>query len=192
MSLFNLMPKKDIYLIVGLGNIGEEYRLTRHNVGFLFLDFLAENLGFKFSGSVEKFNNLVLLKPDTYMNKSGIAVKRVSNFYKIEPKNIIVIYDDLDLAYKTIRFRAKGSCAGHRGMKSVIEELGTQLIPRIRIGIGRKERVEARDYVLSNFDSEELLCLPKIFEAVKSCLETFLNEGEDETLKKCGTVKITT
>ncbi|AWB09654.1 peptidyl-tRNA hydrolase, PTH1 family [Thermodesulfobium acidiphilum] len=190
MNLTRLSSKQELYLIVGLGNIGKEYTLTRHNVGFLFLDFLFENLGFNFSKFEEKINNLIFLKPDTYMNRSGIAVRKVSDFYKIDHKNIIVIYDDLDLEFKTIRFRSKGSSAGHKGMQSIIEELGTQLIPRIKIGIGRKEGVKARDWVLSNFDNTELSCLPKIFESVATCLEIFLEKGENEALMKCGKVKV--
>ncbi|AEE13925.1 Peptidyl-tRNA hydrolase [Thermodesulfobium narugense DSM 14796] len=190
MSLIRLSTKQELYLIVGLGNIGKEYALTRHNVGFLFLDFLSENLGFKFSGFEAKINSLIFLKPDTYMNRSGIAVKRVSDFYKIAHKNIIVIYDDLDLDFKTIRFRPKGSSAGHKGMESIIEELGTQLIPRIKIGIGRKDGVKPKDWVLSNFDDAELSYLPKIFESAAMCLEIFLERGENEALMKCGKVKI--
>ncbi|MEO1784812.1 aminoacyl-tRNA hydrolase [Thermodesulfobium sp. 4217-1] len=190
MNLDCLFDKKEIFLIVGLGNIGQEYSLTRHNIGFLFLDFLADSLGIKLSGYKTKINNLIFLKPTTYMNRSGIAVQEVSSFYKIEPKNIIVIYDDMDLDFKTIRFRPKGSSGGHKGIGSIIDILGTDSIPRIKIGIGREKNAEAKDYVLSRFNSDEMLYLPEIFDAAKNCLEIFLEKGASLALEKCGRVKI--
>jgi PTH1 family peptidyl-tRNA hydrolase len=190
MNLDDLSKKKEIFLIVGLGNIGQEYNLTRHNIGFLFLDFIADSFGFRLSGYKTKIGNLIFLKPTTYMNRSGIAVQEVSNFYKIESKNIIVIYDDMDLDFKTIRFRSKGSSGGHKGIESIIEMLGTDLISRIKIGIGREKNAEAKDYVLSKFNSDELLYLPKIFYAAKNCLEIFLDIGPSAALEKCGRIKI--
>jgi PTH1 family peptidyl-tRNA hydrolase len=177
-----------VKLVVGLGNPGKEYEKTRHNVGWWVLDEVSKELGISFSR--EKFNSLYgetklngekvfFLKPLTYMNRSGESVSRFARFFKIEPKDILVIYDDLDLPLGKVRLRLKGSSGGHRGVQSVIESLGTQEFPRIRVGIGRPERKEeVVDYVLSPFKEEEL---PLIEEAVKraaSCVLEILRKGE--------------
>ena len=136
-----------MYLIVGLGNPGREYESTRHNAGFLVVDRLAEKMGI--SVSTRKFlgftgsgmlggEKVLLLKPQTYMNASGESVRAAADFYKLEPAQVIVVYDDISLDVGSVRIRAKGSAGGHNGMKSIIAHLGTEEYPRVRVGIGDK------------------------------------------------------
>jgi len=183
-------------LIVGLGNPGREYEKTRHNVGWWVLDRVAERLGVEISR--EKFNALygelrlpegkaVLLKPLTYMNRSGEAVGQFARFFKVEPQEILVIYDDLDLPLGTLRLRLKGSSGGHRGVESIIQALGTKDFPRLRVGIGRPERKEeVVNYVLSPFKGEELPLVKEAVERAAECVIQALEGGITNTLiNKC-------
>jgi len=150
-------------LIVGLGNPGKEYALTRHNVGFMVVNAMILDLGLKtqakFKGEIAQTNinaeAVILFKPHTYMNASGEAVRLVTDFYKIDPKDILVIYDDLDLPVGKIRLREKGSAGGHNGMKSLIQHLGTDVFPRLRIGIDKNPMYDTKDYVLGRFNKQE-------------------------------------
>jgi PTH1 family peptidyl-tRNA hydrolase len=172
-------------IVVGLGNPGREYEWNRHNIGFLAVDFLVNEFGCSASGKKWKsevfqgrlFNqSAVLLKPQTFMNLSGQAVQAVLGFYKMLPQDVLIIYDDFDLPFGTVRFREKGSAGTHNGMKSVLVELGTVDVPRLRLGIGPKP--EGRDvsgFVLSDFSLSEKQGLNGMFEATKPFLETFLN-----------------
>ena len=185
-----------IKLVVGLGNPGKEYEKTRHNVGWWVLDELAQRLGFSFDR--EKFKGaygearvngqkVLFLKPLTYMNRSGESVSQFVRFFKLKPSEVLLIYDDLDLPVGKVRVRAKGSSGGHRGVQSVIDSLGTDEIPRVKVGIGRPAtKEEVVDYVLSPFGEGEL---PTVEEAVKraaDCVETLLKEGvSQKTLSKC-------
>lgn len=147
-------------LIVGLGNPGKKYAETRHNIGFMVLDSLADKAGVHFADEkrwktqIAKDGMRYLLKPQTFMNESGVAVAKVAAFYKIEPAEVLVVYDDLDLPLGRLRLRGAGSAGGHNGMRSIISHLGTQSFPRLRIGIGRAER-EAVGHVLGKFRTEE-------------------------------------
>ncbi len=152
-------------LIVGLGNPGREYRDNRHNIGFMLLDRLAVKLDVRFTrlqsqalvapGMYEQ-RKVILAKPQTFMNLSGRAVQGLVRFYKLPLEALLVAYDDLDLPAGVIRLRPDGGSAGHRGMESIIEHLGTDRFPRLRLGIGRPPgRMEARDYVLQDFSAEE-------------------------------------
>ena len=158
--------KSDSWLIVGLGNPGKEYERTRHNCGFNAIDMLAENLGCKidkgkFQGlycqTTYKGNKLFLLKPQTYMNASGRSVLQMSAYFHIPPERIIVMFDDISLEPGRLRIRADGSAGGHNGVKSVIEELGSQTFPRVKIGVGAKPHPEhdLADWVLSTFSAGE-------------------------------------
>ena len=158
--------KSDSWLIVGLGNPGKEYERTRHNCGFNAIDMLAENLGCKidkgkFQGlycqTTYKGNKLFLLKPQTYMNASGRSVLQMSAYFHIPPERIIVMFDDISLEPGRLRIRADGSAGGHNGVKSVIEELGSQTFPRVKIGVGAKPHPEQdlADWVLSTFSVGE-------------------------------------
>ena len=152
-------------LIVGLGNPGEEYARTRHNTGFLTMDALAERLNVRvrrrsFNALTEKLvhkgEQVILMKPQTFMNNSGEAVGKAVRYYHLDPaKDVLVIYDDLDLPAGKIRLREKGSAGGHNGIKSIIAHLGTSDFCRIRVGIGSRSRNDTIDFVLSESHGEE-------------------------------------
>jgi PTH1 family peptidyl-tRNA hydrolase len=155
-------------LIVGLGNPGQEYKETKHNVGFWVIDFFASREGLSlsdkkgkalvgrgsFKGAGEEIQFL-LAKPQTFMNRSGESVREILTFFKIPLSNLIVIYDDLDLELGRIRVRTQGRSGGHRGIESIIAEVGSDQFVRVKIGIGRDPRWDAADYVLAPFKSGE-------------------------------------
>lgn len=156
-----------MYIIAGLGNPGREYEITRHNIGFHFIDYLADKCKVKVSKL--KFRSLyaqaaignekvILLKPQTYMNLSGEAIRDFAAFYKLAPENIIVICDDINLDRGNIRIRPKGSDGGHNGLKSIIYQLKSDGFVRIKMGVGANvnERAPLADYVLGRFGSEEI------------------------------------
>lgn len=152
-------------LIVGLGNPGKEYEQTRHNSGFMVMDAIADQLNIemnqnKFKALVGKGNvngqSVLLMKPQTYMNLSGEAVRSAIDFFHIDVEDILVIYDDLDLPVGKIRLREKGSAGGQNGMKNIIAHLHTQEFNRIRVGIGKDPRIPVVDYVLGKFRSNEI------------------------------------
>lgn len=152
-------------LIVGLGNPGKAYKDTRHNVGFMFVDNVAKKLNLKFSLDKAKkceivqtnigLEKVIFIKPQTYMNLSGDSVIAVKNFYKIDVEDILVIYDDLDLETGKIRIRPNGSSGGHKGIQSIITNLGTQNIKRVRIGIDKVSSDKTVDYVIGNFSKAD-------------------------------------
>ena len=170
-------------LIVGLGNPGTTYAQTRHNIGFLIVETLAkkEETSFlpqkKYKGEIAKIQKeqikTILLKPSTFMNKSGESVLTVMQFYHIDPKELLVIYDDADLAFGKIRDRHTGSSGGHRGMQSIIETLGTQDIARLRIGIGRPKNtlIPLEEWVLQEWAPEEKERLKEIIPSICDKLE---------------------
>lgn len=182
------------FLITGLGNPGREYRDTRHNVGFMLLDRLAERFKLRFTrlesqALVTKAEyegkRLVLAKPQTFMNLSGRPVGALTRFYKIPHSNLLVVYDDVDLPFGTLRMRPGGGSAGQKGMGSIIERLGSDAFPRLRIGIGRPPgRMEAADYVLQEFSKAEkeqaLIILDRAVEAVL----TFVSTGIDQAMNQ--------
>ena len=158
--------KTDSWLIVGLGNPGKEYERTRHNCGFMAIDALADKLGCKIDKSkfqglygqtTYKGNKLFLLKPLTYMNLSGRSILQLSAYYKIPPSRIIVLFDDISLEPGRLRIRGDGSAGGHNGIKSIIQELGSQDFPRVKIGVGGKPnpQQDLADWVLSGFDGQD-------------------------------------
>lgn len=152
-------------LVVGLGNPGPRYAKNRHNIGFQIVDDLAKTHGLAFSKSEHKAETahgyidrqrIILAKPQTWMNDSGRSVAPLARFYKVEPQDVLVVYDDLDIPLSAIRFRETGSSGGHRGVGSIIQNLGTDAFPRLRIGIGRPPgRMDAAAYVLQDFSDEE-------------------------------------
>jgi len=173
-------------LIVGLGNPGRQYAHNRHNVGFQCLDRLAQARGLSFAQRRAKASlvlgkiadvGVVLAKPLTYMNLSGQAVGQLVSFYKLSLEDILVIYDDLDLPLGTIRLRPEGGSGGHKGMRSIIEALGSQAFPRLRVGIGRPLDNDAVSYVLSDFTADEQITLESAYEKVVAAVELFLREG---------------
>ena len=178
-----------MYLIVGLGNPGREYDKTRHNAGFDTLDVLADML----NTSVEekKFKGLygrgliggekvILLKPQTFMNLSGESVREAADFYKIDPEHIIVIYDDISLEPGQLRIRRKGSAGGHNGIKNIIANLGTDVFPRIKIGVGEKpKKYDLADYVLGHFSKEDRELMEEGYDRADHAVGMILN-GEIE------------
>lgn len=146
------------HLVVGLGNPGKSYAYNRHNIGFMFLDYITQDKGWKsgHSGLYCKRDRVIFLKPSTYMNNSGISVASMAKFYQISTNNIIVIHDDIDISLGDIRTKQGGSAAGHNGLKSIDKHV-SQLYWRIRIGVGRPkiEGMAVADYVLQNFASKE-------------------------------------
>lgn len=167
-------------IIVGLGNPGKEYANTRHNVGFLFVDSLKEKLDlpeFKpdkhfdalITDGVMNGEKILVAKPQTFMNLSGEAVQKLVNFYHVEPQNLWVVYDDVDLAIGTMRIRKEGSAGTHNGMKSIIEHLGFQNFPRLRIGIESRGEMAPNEqdlssFVLHPFSKEEMPLVQKVIE----------------------------
>jgi len=166
-------------LIIGLGNPGKEYAKTRHNVGFMVIDALAKNLGVdfklnkKFQAEIAVIKNgkeeIVLAKPQTFMNLSGISTRAILDFYKIKPKDIIVIHDDKDILFGEVKYQSDRSAAGHNGIKSLIEHLGTQDFARIRIGVAWEDKEKMGDtanFVLMNFTKTELTSLEDIIKEI--------------------------
>ncbi|MDD2693758.1 MAG: aminoacyl-tRNA hydrolase [Candidatus Gracilibacteria bacterium] len=175
--------------IVGLGNPGKEYVNTRHNVGFFMVDQIRTSFGFddwqdsKFHGVIATGmlgqEKAFLLKPTTFMNLSGQGVASLVNFYKLNPKtDILVISDDIDMEFGKVRFRAKGSHGGQNGLRSIIEQLGTDEFARIKIGIGRDERYSVSDWVLSQFQKDEKEVLAtEVFSKVESSINEWLGDS---------------
>ncbi len=151
-------------IVVGLGNPGIEYAATRHNVGFMVVDSFAEK--HSVAGWKSNFHALIgetkidgekvlLVKPQTFMNLSGQAVLAVMQFYKVDKEDLLVIYDDMDLPTGAVKLRQKGSCGGHNGMRDIIRLLGTEQISRLKVGIGKSEYAQGKDFVLGKFSAEE-------------------------------------
>ncbi len=179
------------YLVAGLGNIGPEYELTRHNIGFLVLDRLADNqkVSFKTERLADhaevkyKGRQLHLIKPNTYMNLSGKAIAYWLQELKISKENLIVIVDDLALPFGTLRMRTKGSSAGHNGLKNIEELLGGQDYTRIRFGIGNEfGKGQQVDYVLSNFSQKEFEELPSIMDRTIEMVYSYSTIGPERTM----------
>lgn len=180
------------YLIAGLGNPGKEYRETRHNIGFMTVDRIAEQLGVIFTRTQSKAlitdahyqgQRIYLAKPQTYMNASGQAVGALLKFYKIPLANLLVAYDDVDLPFETIRIKPSGGSAGHRGMKNIIQQLGTQEFPRLRLGVSRAYgSKQAADYVLKSFSNEEREFLSVYLDRAAEAALAYISEGIDRAM----------
>lgn len=178
-----------MYLIVGLGNIGKEYDGTRHNIGFEVIDYLSAKKGITvkkkeqngLTGVYHEFGEKILLaKPTTYMNNSGLCVAGLVNFYQVPPENLLVIYDDIDLATGAVRIRQRGSAGTHNGMRSIIQHLGSQDFPRIRIGTGRpKEGADLVHFVLGRFAKSELPLMENAVTEAARGIDYFVKDGVD-------------
>lgn len=194
-----MMEEKSVYVIVALGNPGKKYEMTRHNIGFMTLQAFAESEGWKFKEE-GRFQALVakgtltekkgektvfLLMPTTYMNLSGVAVKAFLDYYRLAPKHIIVVNDDVELPFKSMRLRPKGSAGGHNGLKSIEASLNTVHYARLRLGIGRSNKKESlADYVLDNFSQEEMGDLPSFIKRGVEALNYILENGIAEAMQK--------
>ena len=181
------------YLIVGLGNIGAEYAGTRHNIGFKVLDALAEASNAVFTtaryGDVaelkHKGRTLILLKPSTYMNLSGKAVRYWMEAEKIAPENLLVVSDDIALPFGTLRLRPKGSAGGHNGIKSIIAHLGTEVFPRVKVGVGQKPRqYDLADYVLGHFSREEREQMAEGYRHAAEAVKYMVTDRVDEAMNE--------
>ncbi|MBU2611500.1 MAG: aminoacyl-tRNA hydrolase [Chloroflexi bacterium] len=187
------MPE-NTFLIVGLGNPGREYRENRHNIGFMLVDRLALKLETRFtrlqakslvSSAIYRGNKIILAKPQTYMNLSGQSVQGLLRFYKLPLTNLLVAHDDLDLPPGTIRIRPDGGSAGQKGMASILERLGTDEFPRLRLGIGRPPgQMQAPDYVLQDFSSGEMALISETLDRAVEAALTFVTEGLDAAMNK--------
>ncbi|RLC86753.1 MAG: aminoacyl-tRNA hydrolase [Chloroflexi bacterium] len=182
------------YLIAGLGNPGPKYTANRHNIGFRCLERLAAAHDLAFDrrqkrarvalGTIQG-RRVVLAKPQTFMNESGRAVAPLAHFYKVPLERLLVVYDDLDLPLGTIRLRPEGGSGGHKGMRSIIEHLGSQEFPRLRIGIGRPPgQMDPAAYVLQDFSTEEETLLDEVLERAVAAIETWLTEGIEAAMER--------
>ena len=179
------------YLIAGLGNIGPEYALTRHNAGFMVLDRLAAEHDFRFSFErlayvaewKHKGRQLYFIKPTTYMNLSGRAVRYYLDAFKVPTENLLVVVDELQLELGTLRLKAKGSHGGHNGLRHIEETLGTSQYPRLRFGIGNNfPRGRQVDYVLNPFTNQEMTELPAILDRAGEMVLSFCTLGIQQTM----------
>ncbi|QCX33744.1 aminoacyl-tRNA hydrolase [Caloramator sp. E03] len=181
-----------MYIVAGLGNPGKEYENTRHNIGFMVLDFLAKKLDFniskiKFKGltgeCVIENEKIIFLKPSTYMNLSGDSIREAVDFYKIPLSNLIVVYDDVDIMFGKIRIRPSGSDAGHNGMKSIIYQLNSNEFPRIRVGIGAANK-NMISHVLGSFSENEREILQDIIQVAGDAIIDIIKNGIQYSMNK--------
>jgi len=188
------MPEDRFQLIVGLGNPGAAYRLTRHNVGYMVVDRLALRHGI--SLDKQKFNNIfgsgkvdgrhvILAKPMTFMNLRGPSGRDLAHFFNLDKENLLVIHDDIDLAFGKIKIKQKGGDGGHNGVKSLIEAFGSGEVARVRIGIGRPDtKQEVKGYVLSRFDASQEEVLDEVITMAQDAVETLLLKGLKEGMNR--------
>ncbi|MGD2104558.1 MAG: aminoacyl-tRNA hydrolase [Anaerolineae bacterium] len=182
------------YLIAGLGNPGRKYAKNRHNVGARCIERLAADHDLPFNRRQKSANlalgailqhPVALVKPRTYMNRSGRPIAALASFYRVPLDRLLVVYDDLDLPLGTTRMRPSGGSGGHRGMRSIINQLGRRDFPRLRIGIGRPPgRMDPADYVLQDFSDQEENLLAKTLDQATAAIETWLGEGVDEAMTR--------
>jgi PTH1 family peptidyl-tRNA hydrolase len=184
----------DTFLLIGLGNPGRDYKDTRHNFGFMLIDRIAVRLnarGLKVQSkaivtdATYEARKLILAKPQTYMNLSGQSVQGLVHFYKIPLTNVMVLSDDLDIPFGTIRIRAAGGPGGQRGLSSVIESLGTKDFPRLRLGIGRPPgRMDPANFILQNFSRDEMKSISEILDAGSDAVFEFVSKDLNAAMNK--------
>jgi peptidyl-tRNA hydrolase, PTH1 family len=184
-----------VWIIVGLGNPGEQYARTRHNIGFNCVTHLAQRHGLtiqkkRANAQIGEGNiggqRVVLVKPMTYMNRSGLAVSELCHWYKVDPaQDLLVIYDDMDLPFGKLRIRLRGSAGTHNGMRSLVSQLGSQNFPRLRVGVGgRPDGKDACSHVLGTFRPEERAALPALYDLVSDAVETALGETIETAMNR--------
>ena len=199
-DLFKSIEKKTetrpvTHIVAGLGNPGEKYANTRHNAGFIAIDYIAKKLGVRVDRV--KFHALVgecelggrrvlLMKPETFMNSSGVAIGEAAAFYKIPPENIIILHDEISFDAGIIRIRRKGSAGGHNGLKSIIEHLSSEAFPRIKIGVGQKPSpdYDLVDWVLGKFPKDALLAIEERLDDIASATELMVCGEIDLAMNK--------
>lgn len=199
-DLFKQIEKKPdtapvTYIVAGLGNIGKQYERTRHNAGFLAIDYIAEKCGVKidrvrFRSTVAEANiggkRVLLMKPSTLMNNSGLAIGEAAAFYKIPPEQVIVLHDEISFDPGIIRIRRKGSAGGHNGLKSIIAHLPGEDFPRIKIGVGKKPTPEydLADWVLGKFSEADIKAISDRFADISDAVEDIIKGNIDAAMNK--------
>jgi len=188
------MTPEQTYLLIGLGNPGREYADTRHNFGFMLIDRIAVRLnarGMKVQSKAIITNasfeerKLILAKPQTFMNLSGQSVQGLVHFYKLPLSNVMILSDDLDLPFGTIRIRASGGPGGQRGLSSILERLGTKDVPRLRLGIGRPPgRMDPSNYVLQNFSKSDMQAISEILDRAADAVLAFVSDGLNKAMNE--------
>ncbi len=182
-----------MFAIIGLGNPGARYESTRHNVGFEVVEYIARQKGIKIQKMKHKAligectigtEKVLLIKPQTYMNLSGEAVRSIMEFYKIPLSHIMVIYDDVDLSCGQVRIRMQGSSGTHNGMRSILSHVHSEGFPRIRIGIGKSDRIPLADFVLSRFSSEEIPLIEAAVIKSAEAVESYISEGIERAMNR--------
>ena len=199
-DLFKKIEQKEdptplTYIVAGLGNPGDEYKLTRHNIGFLAIDYIAEKCGVRIDRV--KFHALtaeariggvrvLLMKPTTFMNNSGVAIGEAATFYKVPPENVIVLHDEISFAPGLFRIRRKGSAGGHNGLKSIIAQLGSDAFPRVKIGVGQKPSpdYDLVNWVLGRFPKTDLDLIGAKYPDIYSSVELMVMGKIDEAMNK--------
>ncbi|MBN2876747.1 MAG: aminoacyl-tRNA hydrolase [Bacilli bacterium] len=175
-------------LVVGLGNPGKKYTDSKHNIGFMSLDSYASvnkikyKKSIKFTSEIVKMDDYILLKPKTFMNNSGIAVRKICDYYKIASEDVMVVFDDLNLPFAKLRLRTSGSAGGHNGIKSITAHLGTDNFKRLRVGIGRDDGKEMKDDVLSSFNKSELNHLNDLQLDISNIIDQFVENQDFEKI----------
>ena len=202
MNIFDLFKKIETpaagpvsFIIVGLGNIGKQYENTRHNAGFLAIDYIAESLGVKidkvkFHSTVAEAElggaRVLLMKPTTLMNNSGVAAGEAASFYKIPPERVLILHDEISFDPGIIRIRRKGSAGGHNGLKSIIAHLGSDQFPRVKIGVGKKPTPEYDlvDFVLGKFPESDKAAISARFADIKCAAELIIKGEIDSAMNR--------
>ena len=185
-----------MFVIAGLGNPGNQYECTRHNIGFEAVDYIADvyhipinRLGFKalYGQGMIQGEKVVLLKPQTFMNLSGQSVKAALDFYKLSPERLIVLYDDVSLDVGRLRIRPSGSAGGHNGIKNIIYMLNTDVFPRIKIGVGGKANpnMDLAAHVLGRFSKEEIEVLEEVIKKAEYAVPIMMKQGTSAAMNKC-------
>ena len=176
-------------VIIGLGNPGKKYSMTRHNIGFMVIDELSNRLGLKFKSGKGEYlyasnSKVMLIKPLTYMNNSGIAVQEMMQYFKILTTDLLVVFDDLDLPFGKIRIRSNGSSGGHNGIKSILYHLNTDMFHRVKVGISNEKRefIEADKFVLGKFLKEEREVIEEIITKCADIVEKFISKDIEEAI----------
>lgn len=182
-------------LIVGLGNPGRGYRRNRHNIGFMVLDALAATMGVRFTRHQSQAllcdgrldgRRTYLAKPQTFMNLAGSSVGPLARYYRVPPGSLLVVYDDLDLPLGSLRLRASGGSGGHRGMASILAAVGSEDVPRMRLGIGRPPgRMDPADFVLEDFHAQEAEAVEASIRQAVDCIGEFLRSGVELAMTRC-------
>lgn len=177
-------------LIVGLGNPGKKYADNRHNLGYMVADAFVRGRGLEWTKNgdlmcdLAKDGKLIVTRPQTFMNRSGDSIRSVANFYKVDPKDILVINDDVDLEFGKMRLAFGGASAGHLGIESAIEGLGSADFNRLRIGVGRPRVGEVESFVLLDFSPEEKGKLPEVIKRAQEAIDSYLESGIDATMNR--------